>query len=194
MAWLIGVDVGGTFTDFYALDTDSATVHLYKRPSTPQNPAEAIVEGLNEMCVETGIPAETVRRVCHGTTVATNSLIQRKGGNVAFITTQGFRDLLEIGRQTRPHMFDLQADQPPPLVERAKRFEVEERVTAGGQIITPLQDGSLDRAIEDLKASGAEACAVSLLFSFLDPKHEQAIGGRIAAELPDMYEIGRAHV
>lgn len=187
MAWLIGVDVGGTFTDFYALDTDSATVHLYKRPSTPQNPAEAIVEGLNEMCVETDIPAETVRRVCHGTTVATNSLIQRKGGNVAFITTQGFRDLLEIGRQTRPHMFDLQADQPPPLVERAKRFEVEERVTAGGQIITPLQDGSLDRAIEDLKASGAEACAVSLLFSFLDPKHEQAIGGRIAAELPDMY-------
>ena len=180
MAWLIGVDVGGTFTDFFAFDDETRTVRLYKRPSTPENPAAAIAEGLREMCREFGIAPREVARVCHGTTVATNALIQRRGGKVAVITTKGFRDLLEIGRQTRPHMYSLQLDHPEALVPRQRRFEVEERITAGPRVLTPLEPDSLARAVNAVRASGAEACAVCLLFSFLDATHERAVGEALA--------------
>ena len=99
MRWEIGIDVGGTFTDFFALDTASGEVRLHKRPSTPSNPADAIIHGLKELCAAAGIEAPQISRIIHGTTVATNALIQRRGGRVAVITTRGFRDLLEIGRQ-----------------------------------------------------------------------------------------------
>ena len=114
--WLIGVDVGGTFTDFFALDGASGAVRVYKLPSTPENPASAIVQGMRELCAEASIDPAAIERICHGTTVATNALIQRRGGKVALVTTKGFRDLLEIGRQTRPHLFSLQIDNPEPLV------------------------------------------------------------------------------
>ena len=114
MSWVIGVDVGGTFTDFFALDEASGEVWLHKAPSTPDDPGRAIVEGLEAFATRPCVRLERkVRRLAHGTTVATNALIQRKGGKVALITTRGFRDLLEIGRQIRPHMYDLQADYPP---------------------------------------------------------------------------------
>jgi hypothetical protein len=140
MGWVVGVDVGGTFTDFHAVDA-TGTVRRHKRPSTPDNPAAAIINGLKELCAEHDIPIGTIERLGHGTTVATNALIQRRGGTVALITTKGFRDLLEIGRQTRPRMYDLQADHPPPLVPRERRFEVEERVKAGGRSTRPLLGG-----------------------------------------------------
>ncbi len=176
MGWLIGVDVGGTFTDFFAYDEKTRAVRLHKRPSTPQNPAAAIVEGLHEMCGEFGIVARDIGRVCHGTTVATNALIQRKGGTVALITTRGFRDLLEIGRQTRPHLYSFQIDHPEPLVPRQRRFEVEERVTDGPRVLVPLEPESVEDAVRAVAASGADACAVCLLFSFLDGAHERRIG------------------
>jgi N-methylhydantoinase A len=132
VSWLIGVDVGGTFTDFFAAHADDGRVLYFKRPSTPQNPGEAIVTGLRDMCAELDIDPRAIHRLCHGTTVATNALIQRRGGKVAMITTEGFRDLLEIGRQTRPHMYSLQQDHPKPLVPRDRRFEVTERIDAGG--------------------------------------------------------------
>ena len=132
MAWLIGIDVGGTFTDFYARNEESGEVRLFKHPSTPDNPAQAILDGLGAMCTDHGIATDDIGRISHGTTVATNTLIQRKGAKVALITTQGFRDLLEIGRQTRPHMYDMQLDHPEPLVPRERRFEVAERMTADG--------------------------------------------------------------
>ncbi len=175
-AWLVGVDVGGTFTDFFAYDTATQMVRLFKRSSTPHNPAAAIVEGLNELCREFDIDAAHIARLCHGTTVATNALIQRKGGTVALITTQGFRDLLEIGRQSRPHMYSFQIDQPPPLVPRERRFEVEERITVGPQVVVPLSDEATQQAVQAALDSGAEACAVCLLFSFLDGSHERKIG------------------
>jgi N-methylhydantoinase A len=180
LAWLVGVDVGGTFTDFYAYDDAKRSVRLYKRPSTPDNPAAAIAEGLREMRREFGIAPAAVARVNHGTTVATNALIQRRGGKVAVITTKGFRDLLEIGRQTRPHMYSLQIDHPEALVPRQRRFEVEERITAGPAVLVPIEPGSLDRAVEAVRASGAEACAVCLLFSFLDGRHERVVGATLA--------------
>ena len=105
MSWTVGVDVGGTFTDFYAIDETTGEIHVGKTPSTPDNPARAIVDGLRALSDRFGFALSTVSRLSHGTTVGTNALIQRRGGKVALITTGGFRDLLEIGRQTRPHMF-----------------------------------------------------------------------------------------
>ena len=129
MAWLIGIDVGGTFTDFHARNEATGEVRLFKHPSTPDNPARAILDGLAALCAEHAIAAPDIGRISHGTTVATNTLIQRTGARVALITTRGFRDLLEIGRQTRPHMYDLQLDHPAPLVPRERRFEVTEHTT-----------------------------------------------------------------
>ncbi len=184
MSWMIGVDVGGTFTDFYAFEVAAGTVHLFKCPSTPDNPARAIIEGLAELCAANGIEAGAVERLSHGTTVATNTLIQRRGGKVALITTEGFRDLLEVGRQTRPHMFDLQRDHPSPLVPRALRLEVTERITAGGKVVRELDAGSLARAVAALEETGAEACAVCLLFSFLNADHERRIGEALVQAVP----------
>ena len=118
----VGVDVGGTFTDFYALDETGGAVHTGKTPSTPDNPARAIIEGLQALAARHGIDLAGLSRLSHGTTVGTNALIQRRGGNIAMVTTRGFRDLLEIGRQTRPHMYSLTEDSsaaagraPPPV-------------------------------------------------------------------------------
>jgi N-methylhydantoinase A len=186
--WLVGVDVGGTFTDLYAFDLVEGQVLLHKTPSTPDNPAEAIVAGLEGLAQVSGgrfTPAG-MAALAHGTTVATNTLIQRNGARVAMITTRNFRDLVEIGRQVRPKLYDLRADNPQPLAPRSHRFEVDERVGPAGEVITPLDMDSLDAAIAALADSGAEAVAVCLLFSYLNPAHEQAIKARIAAALPHL--------
>ena len=180
MTWLIGVDVGGTFTDFFAYETRSRAIRLFKLPSTPQNPGAAIADGLVELCTIAGIDLESVSRLCHGTTVATNALIERKGSRVAMITTRGFRDLLEIGRQTRPHLYSLAIDHPAPLVPRHRRYEVAERMTDKARILTPLDEASLQDAVARVMQSGAQSCAVCLLFSFLDDTHERRVGEALA--------------
>jgi len=185
MAWYVGVDVGGTFTDFHGFDDATGATVVHKTPSTPDNPARAIVAGLAELAQARGIAVDAVSRLAHGTTVATNALLQRRGGTVALITTEGFRDLLEIGRQVRPHMYDLQADHPPPLVPREWRFEVAERVTADGAVRRPLGDHDLARVVDAVKATGADAVAVCLLFAFVNPAHERRIGAALAAALPE---------
>ena len=186
MSWYIGVDVGGTFTDFFAVDVENARFVVHKTPSTPGNPAEAILAGLDALSEREGIPGDAIGRLAHGTTVATNALIQRRGAPIALITTKGFRDLLEIGRQVRPKMYDLKADAPPPLVPRQHRFEVAERMDAKGQPLTVLDDADIDAAIDQVEAAGAEACAVCLLFAFLNPEHEQRIGARLKERLPNI--------
>lgn len=187
MVWFVGVDVGGTFTDFYAYDENNAKVCVHKRPSTPENPAIAILSGLDDLAREQGIAPDDITRFAHGTTVATNALIQRNGAPVALITTEGFRDLLEIGRQIRPKMYDLKADEPPPLVPREHRIEILERIGAAGEIVEPLDDAAIETAIAAVEASGAEACAVGLLFAFLNPEHEKRIGDALAAALPNVF-------
>jgi N-methylhydantoinase A len=183
--WLVGVDVGGTFTDFCAVALDNGEQRFWKRPSTPHDPSEAIVLGLAEMEQARDVPLAAITHLGHGTTVATNALIQRRGAPVAMITTKGFRDLVEIGRQTRPHLNDLHLDNPPPLAPRARRFEVVERVGADGAVVTPLDEESLADAIEQVKNSGATSVSVCLLFSFLNPAHERAIGERLRQALPN---------
>lgn len=187
MVWFVGVDVGGTFTDFYAFDEDQQVVRVHKRPSTPENPALAILSGLDDLARDQGVIPGDVSRFAHGTTVATNALIQRRGAPVALITTEGFRDLLEIGRQIRPKMYDLKADEPPPLVPRKHRIEIKERIAADGSIVEALTDDAIRNAVETVKSTGAEACAVGLLFAFLNPEHERRIGEILKAELPDVF-------
>ena len=183
-AWHIGVDVGGTFTDFYVRHRESRRVHVLKRPSTPEDPARAIVSGLAELAERHAVSPEALERLAHGTTVGTNALIQRRGGKVVLLTTAGFRDLLEIGRQTRPHMFDLFADFPPPLVPRELRLEVGERITAGGEVVRALEEGSLETVLRQVRDIAPDACAVCLLFSFENPEHERALGEALRRAAP----------
>jgi len=172
MSVAIGVDVGGTFTDFFVLDLERNRSWVHKTPSTPANPSEAIRTGLQEILMAGGVAAAAVSRIAHGTTVATNALIQRRGARVALIVTEGFRDLLEIGRQTRPHLYSLQIDAPEPLVPREWRIEAKERVLANGTVLIPFTATELQAVIERAKRTGAEAYAVCFLFSFLNSSHE----------------------
>ena len=185
MSWIVGVDVGGTFTDFYAVGPGDGEVRVAKRPSTRDNPGRAVLEGLDELAAA-GVPLGRVQRLAHGTTVATNAIIQRRGGQVVLLTTAGFRDLLEIGRQIRPHMYDLYRDQPPPLVPRERRIEVAERVTAGGRVVRALDEDAIRRAMAGIGRIEAEACAVCLLFSFQNPDHEERLGAAVRAARPDL--------
>ena len=178
MTWLIGVDVGGTFTDFYAVNAASGEVRLFKHPSTPANPSDAIVNGLLAMGEEFAIAPDTVSRIGHGTTVATNALIQRSGGKVALVTTKGFRDLLEIGRQTSPHMFSLQDDHPDPLVPRELRFEVTERLLADGSAHLELADDDVEKVARRLRKEKVDAAAVCLLFAYVNPDRTNNVSAR----------------
>lgn len=187
MVWVIGVDVGGTFTDFFAVNTETREQALYKRPSTPEDPGRAILAGLEEMSTRAPLDLAEAERVAHGTTVATNALIQRKGGRVTLVTTKGFRDLLEIGRQVRPHMYDLQRDVPAPLVPEERRLEVAERISAGGRVVQPLEADEIARVVEAVRASGANACAICLLFAFESSQHEKVLGEALALALPDLH-------
>jgi N-methylhydantoinase A len=184
---MIGVDVGGTFTDFYAFDDAADRIILHKVASTPAKPAEAVIAGLRELSTRHGIDLPSIARLSHGTTVATNALIQRRGGKVALIVTGGFRDLIEIGRQIRPHVFSLQDDYPAPLVPRELRFEAAERITADGSTMRALDAKTLPALVKEIGDAQPDACAVCLLFSFLNPKHEAMIRDALIAAYPDMY-------
>jgi N-methylhydantoinase A len=187
MTWQIGVDVGGTFTDFFALNEDQGVEFVHKTSSTPSNPAEAILDGLKVLCTAHDIPMTEIDRLSHGTTVGTNALIQRQGKDVAVVTTEGFRDLLEIGRQIRPKMFSLQIDHPAPLASRQHRFEIRERIGAEGQVITELNEEAIAKVVDEVRRANVGACAVGLLFSFLNPDHERRIGEALHSALPDVF-------
>jgi N-methylhydantoinase A len=167
----VGVDTGGTFTDFVFVK--DAQVQLFKVPSTPEDPSLAIKQGLARI--------GGVVDVVHGTTVGTNALLQRRGARTALITTRGFEDVLVIGRQARPELYNLNAVKPPPLVDDELRFGVGERVIASGEVLEPLNEGELPGLVEKLKQAGVEAVAISLLFSFLHPEHEERIADSLAS-------------
>ncbi|HEX3251593.1 MAG TPA: hydantoinase/oxoprolinase family protein [Pyrinomonadaceae bacterium] len=173
----IGVDTGGTFTDF-VFERDGRLT-LFKLPSTPADPSLAIRQGLDRICAETGAQLDRLE-VVHGTTVGTNALLQRRGARIALVTTRGFEDVLAIGRQARPELYNLNAIKPPPLVDDELRLGVRERVVASGEVIEPLEEDELKKLVDKLKRSGVEAVAISLLFSFLHPEHEQRIASALA--------------
>lgn len=186
--WVVGVDVGGTFTDFSARNTKTGEAHFHKRSSTPDDPSRAVLEGFRELQRKADIKDSDVDRFAHGTTVATNALLQRQGAEVAVVTTKGFRDLLEIGRQVRPRIYDLQADAPAPLAARQNRLEIAERIGPCGEIVTELKDEDIELLIVELKTlENVESVAICLLFSFMNPNHEQRIAAAIRQALPDLY-------
>lgn len=185
-SWVVGVDVGGTFTDLCAVNRATGQVALHKVSSTPANPAAAIIAGIDGIAQRAGFEVSDISAVAHGTTVATNALIQRAGARVAMVTTRNFRDLVEIGRQIRPKMYDMKADYPMPVAPRELRFEVDERIGPAGEVITPLDDASVDRVIARLIEEKVEAVAIAFLFAYLNPAHERAVRDRIAAALPDL--------
>jgi len=173
----VGVDTGGTFTDF--VFEQDGRIHLFKLPSTPSDPSLAIRQGLTRICAETGSRLDHIE-VVHGTTVGTNALLQRRGARTALITTKGFEDVLAIGRQARPELYNLNAIKPPPLVADELRLGIKERVVASGEVIEPLDDRELERLVRKLKQAKVEAIAISLLFSFLHPEHEERIAAALA--------------
>lgn len=183
----IGVDVGGTFTDFTLLDETDGAVRFHKVSSTPLDPSRAIITGAKEMLQTFDFTAADISFVGHGTTVATNLTIERKGAKTALITTRGFRDVLEIGRQTRPNLYDYQIQNPAPLVPRKWRFEITERMLANGNIKTPLAIEELEPIIEILKSEGVQAVAICLLHSYRNASHEKQIEDRLREAMPHIY-------
>ena len=167
-----GVDTGGTFTDF--VFESAGQIRIFKLASTPDDPSRAITAGLERIARETGA-ALIELEVVHGTTVGTNALLQRRGARIALVTTAGFEDVIEIGRQARPELYNLNAIKPAPLVASDLRFGIHERVAASGEVLESLNDDELTALGERLSRSGCESIAVSLIFSFVHPQHEQKI-------------------
>jgi N-methylhydantoinase A len=182
MSYRLGVDIGGTFTDFVAYDEDGKALRAWKNLSTPQNPMEGIMTGLRAFGA-----TDAVSGIRLGTTVATNALLEGKGATVAYVTTQGFKDIPFIGRGNRKHHYDLAWVKPKPFVQRRHAFEVDERVGPSGETIQPLDETQVRTLAQDIKAGGqVDAIAVVLLHSYLTPNHEQRIKAIFAEEIPDI--------
>ncbi len=182
----IGVDIGGTFTDLVLLDEATGAMRVGKLLTTAKDPAQGVEAGVLRLLNEVGVRAEAIRTLIHGTTLATNALIERKGAKTALLTTKGFRDVLEIGHEGRYDMYDIFIDPPAPLVPRRLRFEVTERLLADGSVLTPLDEAEAGRVIRQLPAEGVEAVAVSLLHAHLNPLHERRLAALIQELAPHL--------
>ena len=181
----VGVDIGGTFTDVVAL-TEGGRAAVVKVASTPDDYGRGVLHGLAEARAELDLPAAGVAEIVHGFTVATNAILEGKGAAMALITTEGFRDVLEIARLRVPRLYDLAYCKPPPLVERRLRLEVRERVAARGRVVVPLDAGDVERAVAAVQEAGVSSVAVCLLHSYANPEHERRIGEAFRAALPDL--------
>jgi N-methylhydantoinase A len=172
-AWHVGVDIGGTFTDVVAVDAVNGRLHYLKVPSSRDDPASGVIEGLNALYAEAELAPGDVRLLLHGTTLATNAIIERRLARTGLVTTRGFADVLEIGRHWRTDLYDPFIDQPEPLVPRRLRLEVDERLSADGTELRPLRSEDGSRIVEELASHDLEAVAVVFLHSYRDPRHEE---------------------
>ncbi|PPR64864.1 MAG: Acetophenone carboxylase gamma subunit [Alphaproteobacteria bacterium MarineAlpha4_Bin2] len=183
----IGVDVGGTFTDFTLLDEAKGELHYHKTPSTPSDPSEAVGAGLADMIKRHEVDPAAVSYLGHGTTVALNMLLERRAPSIGLLTTKGFRDVLEIARQIRPHLYDYTVTRPEPLARRAYRFEVPGRVTVDGRVLTPLDLDAVEEAAENLRDAGVTAIAICFLHAYRFPDHERQAAEIVRRILPDAF-------
>jgi N-methylhydantoinase A len=181
----VGVDIGGTFTDIVLLGADGR-IHTKKVSSSVDDYARAIGEGLREVFQETGLGGAAVDEVLHGTTVASNAILELRGARTGLLTTRGFRDVLEIRRLRMPRLYDLTWDKPAPLVERHLRLEVDERVSARGEVTRPLDLAGVERALDQLLAARIEALAVCLVNAYANPVHEQRIAALVRRRCPGL--------
>lgn len=195
---VVGVDIGGTFTDLILYDTASDSVHVHKVPSTPAEPERAMVSGLTELCAAAGIATSDVTGVFHGTTVATNAVLEHDGALSGMITTRGFRDIVHIGRHQRPLHYSVMQDIPwqaHPFVRRRHRKVVTERVVPPtGDVLVPLDEDEVREAARELRDEGVEAVAVCFLFSYLNPAHERRAAEIVREEMPDAFVTTSADI
>ncbi len=180
----LGIDIGGTFTDFVLLDDASGRITTYKCLTTPRDPSDAIEEGMRGLEQQVAGYADELEEIIHGTTLVINSIIERKGARTGLITTQGFRDVLELRREIRYAPYDVFAEFPEPLVPRHRRLEVNERLRADGSVLKPLDEAEARETVRSLQNMGVESIAVCLLNSFENPAHELALKRIIAEEFP----------
>src|SRR6516165_4331325 len=183
MAWRIGVDIGGTFTDVVLVDEATGRIGVAKVPTTPRDVTQGVIDGIRQGLTRYRVDPTGVVLLTHATTIVTNALIEKKGAKAGFVATRGFRDLLELRRSSRADLYDLFQDAPAVLVPRRWRFEVTERIDAQGQVVTPLEESEIDGVIAAVRDAGLETVAVSLLFSFLNDRHERLLGERLRRAL-----------
>ncbi|MBT3332954.1 MAG: hydantoinase/oxoprolinase family protein, partial [Rhodospirillaceae bacterium] len=181
----IGVDIGGTFTDLVLSDVDGRT-WFDKRASTPDRPEQAVLDGIVHLLDRAGLGPGDLLEVLHGTTVGSNTLLQKSGAVTGLITTKGFRDVLEIGRVRTPDMFDLQWDKPVPLVPRRLRREITERIAADGSMIEPLDEDELIRVGGELVAQGVQSIAICFINSFRNSDHERRAEEILRRHFPEV--------
>ena len=195
---VVGVDIGGTFTDLMLYDTVSGKVSVHKVPSTPAEPDRAMVLGLSELCTAAGIAPADVDGVFHGTTIATNAVLEHEGALVGMITTRGFRDIVHIGRHQRPLHYSVMQDIPwqaRPFVRRRHRKVATERIVPPfGEVLTPLDEDEVRAAARELRDEGVEAVAVCFLFSYLNPEHERRAAGIVREEMPEAFVTTSADI
>ena len=182
----VGVDVGGTFTDIVVIDPGGA-IQTGKLPSTPEDFSAGVADGIRAVLGQRAVDPGKVRDVVHGSTVATNAILERRGARTGLLTTAGFGDVLELRRLRMPRLYDMTWEKPSPLVERYLRREVPERVALDGSVVTSLDLPAVRRAVEELVGEGIESLAVSLIHSYANADHERAIGELLAAEFPDLW-------
>jgi N-methylhydantoinase A len=195
---LIGVDVGGTFTDIILADTQKKQLATHKLPTTAPDPSEGVLTGIQKLCSREQVPLENVDYLFHGTTVATNAMLEHKGARTGMITTEGYRDIIHIGRHQRPQNYSIMQDIPwqrRPLVLRRHRKTVAERcVPPHGETIVPLDENQVRARIRELRDEGVEAIAVCFLFSYLNPAHERRVCSLVQEEFPDAFVTSSAEV
>ncbi len=187
MTFRIGVDIGGTFTDFALIDDTTGEMSIHKQLTTPRDPSRAVLEGIDRLLAARGAPMSAVTGVIHGSTLVTNALIERRGVRVGMLVTEGFRDVLDVARETRYDLYDLRIRIPEPLVPRALRAEVAERIRRDGSVERAPDLDALTRVVDAWVADGVEAVAVCLLHAFTNPAHELAIAARLRERHPSLY-------
>ncbi|HST93617.1 MAG TPA: hydantoinase/oxoprolinase family protein, partial [Microvirga sp.] len=184
--WRIGFDIGGTFTDFILYDGAEESVRLHKRLTTPHDPSVAALAGLEELVETAGIDLAAVHEIVHGTTLVTNAVIERKGAKLGLLTTQGFRDILEMGTEQRYDIYDLFLRYPEPFVSRDLRLEIPERIDRDGRIVTAIDRDRVRQSLRTLLEAGVEAVAVCFLNAYGNPEHERIVGAIARAEFPEL--------
>ncbi|MEM9139774.1 MAG: hydantoinase/oxoprolinase family protein [Pseudomonadota bacterium] len=184
--WRIGIDIGGTFTDVALVDAATGRIGVVKVPTTPDDFGRGVLDGVAAALQKYGLAAGDVSLLSHATTVVTNAILEQKGARCALVATRGFRDVLELRRSSRPDLYDLCQDAPHVLIPRRHRFEITERIGADAAVVTPLAEAEIPDLIAAIRAAEPEAIAVSLLFSFLNPAHEQALGWALRQAFPEI--------
>jgi len=182
----LGCDIGGTFTDFVLVNTVTGEIHTHKCLTTPVDPSDAVADGMDELSKAVPNMAAETTEFIHGTTLVINAIIERKGALTGLITTRGFKDVLELGREIRYDAYDIFSEYPEPLVSREYRLEVDERIASDGRVLKPLKDESVTRAISELQDKGIESLAVCLINSYENPDHEDRIKQMVSGQAPDM--------